>query len=189
LTTAAAAATAATTFAHSVAQADASFSFFARGVVAALFVTGGAILALAFGAVGAGGVATGGVAAGGVCLGGAARVVLFLVLFTFLLAGLVALRVFGGASFLEFADFNGNLVAFDTETDGQFGGASLLLGRWVQDLVRVVRFQHSADFVAFRLFGQALFLAAFDFGFQVVSFGVSFESGDETVTIARILID
>jgi hypothetical protein len=87
------------------------------------------------------------------------------------------------------ADFQLENVALDAQTDGQFGVASFLLGWSVQDLVGVAGLQSSGDFVAFGLPGVAGFLSAFQFGFQVVSVLLAFQTDDEAVAIARVLID
>jgi len=85
-TFASAASTFAAFLADAVAQAD------ARITSAGLFVARGLVLTAFLGAAGVGAGAGAGVGRGG---GAAAGVVRFLVFFTFLLAGLGALRVFG----------------------------------------------------------------------------------------------
>lgn len=110
------------------------------------------------------------------------------IFFTFLLAFFLALRVLLGVSFLELADFQSDLVALDAQTGGQLGIATLGLGRCIQHLVGVVRFQGASHFVAFRLLGQSWCLAALDLGLEVVSRRVSFQASDEAVAIARVLI-
>lgn len=112
-----------------------------------------------------------------------------LVFLTFTFASLIALRIFLGVSFLEFAYLQGHLVALDAETDGQFGGAAFRFGGWIQDLVRVARLQGAANLVTVRLPGQTLLFAAFNFRLQIVSFGVSVQTGDEAIAIARVLFD
>lgn len=114
---------------------------------------------------------------------------LLLVGFAFFLAFLVALRIGRRVALLELADLDGDLVAFHTQTDGQFGVASLDLGRGVQGLVGVIGTEGGAHFVAFGLFGQTVLLAAFELAFEVIAASRSFQSGNVAIAVARILID
>jgi len=58
-------------------------------------------------------------------------------------------------------------------------------------LIRVTGFQACRDFVAFRGFGQTSFFAAFQFGFEVITIGFSFDSSNEAIAFAidRRIID
>lgn len=178
-------------FANGVTQADARFTLSA----AALLAPAGFVLAVGFfrGAV-ARARRTGAAAAVGARTGAGARrrrrVVFLLVFFAFFFAFLFAFRIFARTVFLESADFQLQFVSFDAETDGQFGGASFDLGRRIQDLIRITGAQIAVDGVAIALAFQTRAFAAFEFSFEIVTIGVSFDTDDKAIalTIDRFIV-
>lgn len=113
---------------------------------------------------------------------------LFFVFLAVLLAFLFAFFILRGAALLELADFQGDLVSLTTKSDGQFGGATFAFRRWVQDLVRIAGFQWSLDVVAFLGVRQTSLFGAFNFGFEVIAISASFESTDEAISIAAVVV-
>jgi len=110
--------------------------------------------------------------------------VFLIVLFAFFFAFLGAFRIFAATIFLELTDFDLQFVAFDTDGDGQFGGASFDFGRGVQDLVGVTGSQGSIDDVAFLLTFQIWLFAAFAFDFVIIAIGFTLQAGEKTIAIA-----
>lgn len=182
----------ATSSADAVAQADAWFALFfafvirsvAAAVAASAFVPA-AVLALR--RIPAEGVLLGrvGAAAGiGAGAGAGAAVVRLLVLRPLFLSFRFTFRVFILVVLLEFANFDLDVVAFNSQSNGQLGGASLEFRGGVQDLIRVVGFQSAADDVALGFLLQALSLGANQRELVIVSRRISFNSDDKAVTVA-----
>lgn len=111
-----------------------------------------------------------------------------LVFFAFLFTLFLALSISWGISLLELTDLQCEFSILDSETDGQFGIASLQFGWGIQNLIWVVRSQGTADFVAFRLTGETSFLAALDLSLEVITGTLTFQASNEGITIARVLI-
>jgi hypothetical protein len=173
-------------FADGVTQADARFAT----VAAALLRLAGAVLLVAFfgGGVGVAFFSGGGAVGGGA--GGSGRVVFLFVFFAFFFAFLLAFRILAITILFEVADFQLNFVAFDTEADGQFGSASFDFGGRVQNLIGVSVAQITVDGTAGSLTFQAFTFAAFQFGFEVIAIGATFDTNDETIAFAvgRLII-
>jgi len=115
--------------------------------------------------------------------------VLRFVFFSFLFAFLFALSIGRRVALLELTNLDGDRVALDTQTDGQFGVASLYLGGSIQGLVGIISSEGGGHFVAFRLTSEAVLLAALQFAFEIVSGRFAFQSDDVAIAVARILID
>jgi hypothetical protein len=123
-------------------------------------------------------------AAAGIGAGAGAAVVRLLVLFSLFLSFRLTFRVFILIVLLEFAHFDLDIVAVNSQSHGQLGGASLELRGGVQDLIRVVGFQSAADFVTFGFSLQTLSLGANQRDLVIVSRRFSFNSDDKAVTVA-----
>jgi hypothetical protein len=110
--------------------------------------------------------------------------VLFLVFFLLLFAFCLAFRTFLLIIFLELADFDLNVVSFNSQSNGQFGGASLQFRWCIQDLISISGFQYGSNVVAIRLPLQTFSLGAHQFRFEVITISVSLKSNNEAVSIA-----
>jgi len=110
--------------------------------------------------------------------------VFLLVFFAFYFAFLFTFWIFARTVFLEATDFQLKFVSFDTETDGQFSGASFDFGRRIQDLIGVTGSQRTIDGVAISLAFQTWTFAAFEFSFEVITISTTFDTNNETVARA-----